>query len=128
MNTRRLLIVDDELSLQDSYILELKAEGYDVVSVSTIVDAEKKLSSEHFDLVILDVMMPVELGVEAIKDSTIMNVGLHFAAEIKKRYPGIHLLIFTNSHYHPVFDSFTATGKPRCLPSIGPYRRTFCRR
>jgi two-component system alkaline phosphatase synthesis response regulator PhoP len=54
----RILVVDDEESIREVVKLNLELDGYEVVTAN---DGKKGLSrflSEHFDLIILDVMMP----------------------------------------------------------------------
>jgi len=61
----RILLVEDELSLQQMIAFNLEAEGYEVVAVN---DGKKALdllpSINRFNLVILDVMMPFVSGLD----------------------------------------------------------------
>jgi two-component system, OmpR family, alkaline phosphatase synthesis response regulator PhoP len=54
----KILLVEDEESLLDIIKLNLELEGYDVTSVSNGRVALNQIQSKHFDLVILDVMLP----------------------------------------------------------------------
>jgi predicted nucleotide-binding protein len=94
----RVLFVDDQLFLLEAFIFELKAAGYDVDSTSSIKDAHTKLSANRYDLVVLDVMMPMEDDLPFLEDATIMNVGLHFAAEIRKHHEDIRIIIFSQGN------------------------------
>lgn len=107
MTNRQVLIVDDELYQLESTILELQFAGYEVVTAATIAKAQGELSARHFDVLILDVMMPVEQQLEVMKAASIMTVGLHFATEVRKLYPESKLLILTNSRYVSQLDSLT---------------------
>ncbi len=63
----RILLVDDEPSVQTLLAYPLRKDGYDVV---TAVDGEQALASfadERFDLVILDVMLPKVDGIEVCR-------------------------------------------------------------
>lgn len=55
---KRILLVEDEESLQETIKLNLELDGYEVVAVSNGRAALETFSSKRFDLVILDVMLP----------------------------------------------------------------------
>ena len=55
---KRILLVEDEESLQDIIKLNLELEGYDVSAVNNGKTALEEFGSKRFDLVILDVMLP----------------------------------------------------------------------
>lgn len=54
----RILLAEDEPSLNETIRLNLELEGYRVTSVADGKSALKTFKSERFNLVILDVMMP----------------------------------------------------------------------
>lgn len=56
--SRRILLVEDEESLQDIIRLNLELEGYEVVAVANGRLALREFAEQRFDLVILDVMLP----------------------------------------------------------------------
>lgn len=55
---KRILLVEDEESLQDIIKLNLELEGYEVAAVSNGKSALEEFAAKRFDLVILDVMLP----------------------------------------------------------------------
>ncbi|MCF8276228.1 MAG: response regulator transcription factor [Flavobacteriales bacterium] len=55
---KRILLVEDEESLQDIIKLNLELEGYEVSAVSNGKIALEEFARKRFDLVILDVMLP----------------------------------------------------------------------
>ena len=57
-----LLLVDDDRRIRDLLSRFLCGEGYRVTTASSADDARAKLLGLHFDLLILDVMMPGENG------------------------------------------------------------------
>ena len=56
--TPRILLVDDELSVQKLLTYPLRKEGYDVVSALDGEEALDRLRDGGFDLVVLDLMLP----------------------------------------------------------------------
>ena len=59
-----LLLVDDDRRIRDLLSRFLCGEGYRVTTAMSAKDARAKLNGLHFDLLILDVMMPGETGFE----------------------------------------------------------------
>ena len=54
----RILLVDDELSVQKLLTYPLRKEGYDVIPALDGREALDRLRDDNFDLVVLDVMLP----------------------------------------------------------------------
>jgi DNA-binding response OmpR family regulator len=54
----RILLVDDELSVQKLLAYPLRKEGYDVIPALDGREALDRLRDDNFDLVVLDVMLP----------------------------------------------------------------------
>ncbi len=63
---KKILIVEDEEGLRLFYEEELKAEGYEVFTASNGKEAIQKSEEEKPDLIILDIVMPVMDGLEAL--------------------------------------------------------------
>src|SRR6187397_2385785 len=59
-----LLVVDDDRRIRDLLSRFLSTEGYRISTADSAAMARAKLASLHFDLLILDVMMPGETGFE----------------------------------------------------------------
>jgi two-component system phosphate regulon response regulator OmpR len=62
-----LLVVDDDRRIRDLLSRFLTAEGYRVSTADNAQEARAKLAGLHFDLLILDVMMPGESGFDLAK-------------------------------------------------------------
>lgn len=57
-SAHRILLVEDEEALRLSLKLNFELEGYDVTMATNGPDALERLRGAHFDLVIMDVMLP----------------------------------------------------------------------
>ena len=56
--TRRILLVEDEKAIRDAVTAYLERENYWVTAVGDGQEALEEFSKHHFDLVILDLMLP----------------------------------------------------------------------
>jgi DNA-binding response OmpR family regulator len=63
----RILLVDDEQSIQTLLTYPLRKEGYEVVSARDGREALDRFAEMRFDLVVLDVMMPRLDGIEVCR-------------------------------------------------------------
>ena len=55
---KRILIIDDEQRIGQSYSMLLSEEGYEVKHASSAEEATETMIRERFDLVLLDINMP----------------------------------------------------------------------
>jgi DNA-binding NtrC family response regulator len=63
----KLLVVDDEANIRLLYAQELSDEGYEVVTAGTALEAVEKLEGADFDLVVLDIKLKNESGIELLQ-------------------------------------------------------------
>ena len=63
---KKILVVEDEESLRLLYEEELEAEGYEVLTAGNGREAIQQLEKGKPDLIILDIVMPVMDGMEAL--------------------------------------------------------------
>jgi CheY-like chemotaxis protein len=63
---KRILIAEDDDSLRLLYEEELEAEGYEVLSARNGREAIQQLEETRPDLILLDIVMPVMDGMEAL--------------------------------------------------------------
>ena len=66
--TKRVLIVEDEKPLSHALELKLKHEGIDSVVTNNGQDALAWLAKEPFDVMLLDMMMPVMDGFQVLQE------------------------------------------------------------
>lgn len=81
----KVLIVDDEPTIQLTLSYALRSEGFEVVTASRLESAEAALERYPFDVVIADIRMSGILGVD----------GLELLSYIKRRWPGTAVIIMT---------------------------------
>ena len=62
-----LLVIDDEGDIRHLYAAELEDEGHSVVTCGNRVDAMEQLRHQVFDLVILDIQLDQESGLELLQ-------------------------------------------------------------
>jgi len=63
----QLLVVDDEANIRLLYAQELSDEGYQVVTAASALEAVEKLEADSFDLVVLDIKLKNESGIELLQ-------------------------------------------------------------
>jgi len=63
----RILVVDDNESNRDLLARRMRSLGYSVVTAPEGVTALEKIERREFDLVLLDVVMPLMSGIEVLK-------------------------------------------------------------
>jgi two-component system alkaline phosphatase synthesis response regulator PhoP len=69
----RILLVEDEEQLNKIIKLNLELEGYEIVSTNNGEDALQAIDNQHFDLLILDVMLPGINGLQICEKVRITN-------------------------------------------------------
>lgn len=65
--TQRILVVDDDDALREMVGLVLSGAGYEPVFAADGISAVKVFAEQHPDLVLLDIMLPGQSGIEVCK-------------------------------------------------------------
>lgn len=78
----RILLVEDDTSLQSGISFKLNKECHDVICADTVNNAVKLLENSNFDLAILDISLP---------DGN----GLDICHHIRRNFPSIYVLFLT---------------------------------
>ena len=63
----KILVVDDESSIRLLYNDELTEEGYAVTTAATAREAAEKMLTEEFDLIVLDIKLKNESGLDLLQ-------------------------------------------------------------
>lgn len=69
----RILVVDDEEHIRDLLKLNLELDGYEVVTASDGKKGLNRFKGEHYDLILLDVMMPEIDGFSLAEQIRLVN-------------------------------------------------------
>lgn len=92
-NANHILLVDDDNRIRELLSRLLKENDYRVSTAANAADARKCLSGLEFDLIILDVMMPGETGLELAaslrKESEVPILMLTARSEANDRIAGL---------------------------------------
>lgn len=64
----RILIIEDEKDVNQLLAKHLRNSGYETVSVWNGLDGITQLQKQHFDMILLDLMLPYKSGDEVLKE------------------------------------------------------------
>jgi len=78
----RVLVVDDEKRIRDGCQKTLTLEGFEVATVENGIQALKMIEDEHFDIILLDLMMPGLSGMDVL-------------ARVKALHPDTAIIVIT---------------------------------
>ncbi|WP_018142757.1 response regulator transcription factor [Alloscardovia criceti] len=92
----KILIAEDEQALRRAYQVALEKQGYAVTAVANGQEAVDQAKNHAFDIMILDIMMPVKSGLEALAEIRASGnktyiIMLTAMAEIDDRVTGLDL-------------------------------------
>ena len=72
--SKRILLVEDETNIRNLVKMNLELEGYEVVSTGEGKQAIKFFHGQHFDLLVLDVMLPEVSGFQICEQVRLTNM------------------------------------------------------
>lgn len=72
----RIFLVEDEISIRDALKLNLELEGYEVVTTGDGKQVLKMFKEQHFDIVLLDIMLPEVSGLELCEQIRLVNMDI----------------------------------------------------
>lgn len=68
LRDKSILIIDDDENIAGLIALYLNKEGYDTTECYTGIEGLKKFNDGHFDLIVLDIMLPQMDGYEVLRE------------------------------------------------------------
>lgn len=77
MSMKKIMIIEDDKSIQDIYTLNFQAAGYDVIIEGDGLSGISAVVEKNPDIILLDVMMPNMDGfafLKAMKENTSVNI------------------------------------------------------
>ena len=102
MLKKRILLVDDESIILETYSSLLSEKGFSVVTAASGREALETFSHDSFDLVITDLAMPDGDGFKLLE-------------EIKERSPNTPVIVFTGKIYRAVKEFVALLGANELL-------------
>ena len=66
---RRVLIVDDDANIRDGLVKLINSAGYSAIGVPDVHLAYRELEDKPFDVMITDILMPLENGLSLIQEA-----------------------------------------------------------
>jgi len=63
----KILLVEDDKFIRDSFVDRLRSDKYEVSSAKNGEEAIDKITTDNFDVVIIDIGMPKINGIEVLK-------------------------------------------------------------
>ncbi len=95
--TRKILVVDDDRGFAAEAADELRCEGFQVEMACSYPDARDKISREVYDVVSLDIMMPIEADDDVNKEEAGFGrcTGLVLYKQLRKADPQTKVVVCT---------------------------------
>ncbi len=89
---KRILIVDDEPSIVRLLSLRLQAKGYEIIKAYDGLECVKIALKEIPDLILLDIKMPKENGIEAFEKLIKMDKTKNIPVIFMTAYPNLEII------------------------------------
>lgn len=108
MSAQKILIIEDDISIQSLYEQILKMSGFDVTTSSDGEDGLHKAQQGGYDLILLDIMLP-------------KIDGLGILAALKKTpatIPNGPIVLLTNLTRDPIMEQAKGLGAQNCLTKV----------
>lgn len=67
VNNAKILVVDDDSDIRDLVALKLSSAGHEILTADDGAEALELATGQHFDAIVLDVMMPGISGIDVVK-------------------------------------------------------------
>jgi CheY-like chemotaxis protein len=91
----KILWLDDEIQRVTPYCDSLAESGHEITLVSDITEFNEMLANGGWDIVLLDVIMPIgDFGAEESGEG--LGTGLVLATRLRQALPDLRIILFTN--------------------------------
>ncbi|GAB3525121.1 response regulator transcription factor [Arthrobacter monumenti] len=67
MSNAKILVVDDDSDIRDLVALKLSSAGHEILTADDGAEALELAAGQHFDAIVLDVMMPGMSGIDVVR-------------------------------------------------------------
>ena len=74
MHSTHILLVDDHENIRFTFRLALESEGYEVDTAGAVAEALAKIAGRYYDLLILDLRLGVESGLELLAGARVDGI------------------------------------------------------
>lgn len=122
METRDILIVDDDINCRLLFRLLLESEGFDVATAPDGINALETLENRDFSMVVTDFNMPAMSGLE-------------LAVKAQEKHLGIQVVMVTGTDTPDIAEAAAAAGVSRIFPKplnskafVAAIRSSLCHR
>jgi two-component system, OmpR family, response regulator ResD len=85
--SKTILFIEDDKPIAEMYSRVLEREGYQVEFAYNGEEGLQKATSKHYDLILLDIMMPEKTGIEVLQE---------LRGDDGKGHPDTKIVILTN--------------------------------
>ena len=65
---KKILLVEDDVFVRDIYTRELRKGNYDIIIAEDGQEGIDKTKADKYDLILLDIMLPKNTGIDALKE------------------------------------------------------------
>ena len=119
MAAARILVVDDSEEMLETVAALLESAGHQVIAVTSPEDAWVECESNLFDLVLCDLVLPIEHTDDQMStkedggDSAL--VGIHALSEFKRRLPDVPVVVISGVLTGGPLRSIEKFGATNCL-------------
>jgi CheY-like chemotaxis protein len=118
---KKILLVDDDIKTMRSLVEDLQITyGFEVVHLGIIDNVIEVLNGSRFDIMILDIMMPIPSGWsfdEIRRSSEGISTGEVLYEKIRNTFPELPILIYSAKEVKPFIDKKTIILRKPELPS-----------
>jgi predicted nucleotide-binding protein len=103
---RKVLFIDDDVYAMRSYVMALERSSFGVVAVGSVDAALKEAQGTHFDVIVVDLMMPSG-SLDMLSTGAGLETGIEITRKLKEISPGTKIVCLTNA-FNPEAEAWFA--------------------